>query len=123
MVAEKDVTLATEVGNLLRNAFEGCVVYTAHEGSDALSKMRNVVPSLLVMGLELGTHTSGVDIFRAMGQEKLFASVPILVLSDLPDNAPTFINDLASGRMKFLSMPLESEDFLNTVRNLLKAAS
>ncbi|MGZ3693501.1 MAG: hypothetical protein ACXWQO_04870, partial [Bdellovibrionota bacterium] len=55
VVAEPDIALANQVANILRTAFEA-VVYVANDGADALVKLRNAPPSLLVAGIDLGTN-------------------------------------------------------------------
>lgn len=121
-MAEAEHALLTEVANLLKENFDGAVVYTASEGSEALSKMENAPPKLLVTGLELGKKMSGIELCQRLAQHKTFCTLPVLVLSDVPD-APDFAEDRATGRMKFLSMPLDKEAFLSSVRNMLRLES
>lgn len=120
LVAEHDNKLATDLANLLRVSFPGSVVYVASEGGEAQKKLRNVPTRLLVMGLDLGPKVSGMDLFHSIQADKAFNDMPVLVLSDLPDNEPSFVNDMQSGRLKFLSMPLNQDEFVSTVRKMLE---
>ncbi len=120
VVAESDPERLGEVTNLLKTHFEGAVVYTATEGSEALSKVQNTPPKLLITGLDLGKKMSGVELCQRLAQDKNFLELPILVLNDVPD-FPDFADDRASGRMKFLGAPIDKDEFLNAVQNMTKA--
>lgn len=123
LIADSDSKLANEIAGLLRSTYLDSQVYVAHEGSDALKKIRNVPPSLLITGLDLGTKFTGTDLCRTLSQERAHADLPILVLSDLTDQMPGFSQELNRGRMKFVSMPLEKDAFLAAVANILASAS
>ncbi|MGZ3712977.1 MAG: cyclic nucleotide-binding domain-containing protein [Bdellovibrionota bacterium] len=120
VVAEPDIALANQVANILRTAFEA-VVYVANDGADALVKLRNAPPSLLVAGIDLGTNISLGDIVRITNQEMALQKMPILVFSDIPDSAPRFANELNSGRMKFLSVPFQESELVEIVKSALAA--
>lgn len=118
VVAESDVSLCQNVANLLKASFEGAVVFMANDGAEALAKMQNSTPRLLVTGLDLGKKMSGIELCQRMDQDKKLDALPILVLSDVPDSAD-FVDDRASGRMKFLSVPIDQETFVSSVKNML----
>jgi CRP/FNR family cyclic AMP-dependent transcriptional regulator len=120
VVAEPDTTLANQVANILRTAFEA-VVYVAADGADALVKLRNSPPSLLVADIDLGTKISLGDIVRISNEEPPLQKMPILVFSDIPDSAPRFVNELNSGRMKFLSVPFQEAELVEIVKASLAA--
>ena len=122
VVAESDQNRLNEVVTLLKTHIEGAVVYTATDGSEALTKVQNTPPALLVTGLELGKKMSGVELCQRLSQDKNFAELPILVLNDVPD-FPDFADDRANGRMKFLGAPFEQEAFLHAVKNMTKAGT
>ncbi len=122
VVADGDSSLAGEIADLLRHAYADSQVYTAHEGGEALKKIRNVPPKLLVTGLELGKKFSGADLCRSLSQERAFQNLPILVLSDVADSGASFVHELSNrSRLKFLTMPLEKESFLSAVNSILAA--
>jgi CRP/FNR family transcriptional regulator, cyclic AMP receptor protein len=121
MIADSDAELVKEVSEMLRKSFDA-TIYMAVEGTDALAKMRNVPPSLLVIGLDLG-RMSAVELIRTLSVEKHFDHMPILVLSDLPHPKDAFVDDMAKGRMKFLSRPVEQDVLIDTVSKALQVTS
>jgi CRP/FNR family cyclic AMP-dependent transcriptional regulator len=122
VVADSDQEVTTTVSQWLKSAFDGCVVYTATEGSEAYAKIQNTPPRLFVAGLDLGKKLSGIELCQRLTQDKNLMHLPILMLSDVPD-APDFAEDRASGRMKFLSMPLEKAAFLEAARHMVQMES
>jgi DNA-binding response OmpR family regulator len=120
-VVDCDATLVKEVAEMLRTAFD-CTIYLATEGTDALAKIRNVPPSALITGLDLG-RMSAVELVRTLSVEKAFENMPILVLSDLPHPKDAFVDDMAKGRMKFLSRPVEAAVLVDTVSKALQVTA
>lgn len=120
VVADSEPARLNEVVALIKAHFEGAVVYTATDGSEALLKVQNTPPRMLITALELGKKMSGIELCQRVAQDKNFTELPILVLNDVPD-FPDFADDRASGRMKFLGAPFEPEAFLHAVQNMTKA--
>lgn len=121
VVADTDQAFANQVANVLRTAFEA-VVFVATDGQDALGKMRNSPPSMLVTGMELGTKITLTDIVRIASQEQALQKMPILVFSDIPDSSLQFTNELSRGRMKFLSVPFQENELVEIATAALASA-
>jgi len=121
LVAETDRELSSQVVEQIHAIFEGCTVYTASEGNEALKKMRNVPPKALITGLELGSKVTFHDLLRNMELDRALAGTPVLVLSDMEDSEPQFQGDLARGRIKFLSKPWKNEELAISLRSLVQA--
>ncbi|MGZ3653372.1 MAG: cyclic nucleotide-binding domain-containing protein [Bdellovibrionota bacterium] len=121
MVAEADRTLCDEVVNILKGAFEGCTVYSANEGSEALKKVRNVPPKVLISGMELGSKVTFHDMVRNIDMDRGLQTLPIVVLSDIVDTEPKLQGDLAKGRIKFLSMPMSRDELIASVKGFLQS--
>lgn len=122
VVAEGDPTILSEVAKTLRENIDSAMVFTATDGYEALTKVQNSPPAMLITGLELGKKMGGVELCQRLALDKNFSELPILVLNDVPD-APDFADDRASGRMKFLGAPFEKEPFLNAVKNMIRAGT
>jgi len=50
------------------------------EGRDAVAKVRNLLPDLLILDLKLG-HMSGQDILEAMKNDRVTADIPVSLYS------------------------------------------
>lgn len=118
MVVDEDVEFAKKVGEALRSSYEGSVVYFASDGAEALSKMKNVVPHVLVTNLEL-QKISGTDLVRSIMKDKEFQNVSVIALSDVPDRE-TFADDVTRGRLKFLSKETDSVSLFDAVAKALQ---
>ncbi len=122
MVADRDPDVVRQVSEFLRAAFDYCVVYLASEGSDTIAKMRINKPDLLVIGLDLGRMTGG-ELVRLTSQDQQLSTVPILVLSDLPEPPGAFADDMADGRLKFVSRPVDREALIDAASKALQIAA
>ena len=89
----------------IRATFEGATVYSATEGGEALKKMRNVPPRVLITGLDLGSKVTFHDLLRNMEFDRALASTPVLVLSDLSDTEPQFNRLLKNSLRSFFRSP------------------
>jgi CRP-like cAMP-binding protein len=121
MVADSNTEVAAEVETILKETFPEGTVYVAHEGSEALKKIRNVPPKLLITGMELGTKVTCGDLCRTLSMDRAFQELPILVISDVPDSEPVFVGELSKGLMKFISLPISREELVQTVKGVLDA--
>jgi CRP/FNR family cyclic AMP-dependent transcriptional regulator len=123
LVVEADRLLLNEVSNILKEEFDGAVVYNAVDGAEAIKKLRNAPTNVLVVGMEIGTKVPFPELMRTIELDRALNKVPVCVLSDITDTEPRFHGDLTSGRIKFLSMPLQREELVSSVRAMLKAGS
>ncbi|GHV44689.1 hypothetical protein FACS189492_1410 [Clostridia bacterium] len=120
LVCDKDRLVANEVSNVLKAEFDGAVVYQAADGGEALKKLRNAPARVLITGMELGSKVPFPELMRTMELDRALNRIPVCVLSDIVDTEPSFVGDVSSGRIKFLSAPLQKDDLLNTVKSMLK---
>lgn len=121
VVADTDQAFANQVANILRPAFDA-IVYVATDGQDALGKIRNAPPSLLLTSMELGTQITLADIVRIASKEPALQKMPILVFSDIPDGSQQFTSELTRGRMKFLSTSLRENELIDITTAALASA-
>lgn len=123
LVADSNTELCTQIVEHIRTTFEGSTVYSASEGNEALKKMCNVPPKALITGLELGPKFTFHDLLRNMELDRALSGIPVLVLSDLEDTDPQLQSDLARGRIKFLSKPLNRDELTLSLRSLVPSDS
>lgn len=60
----------------------GYIVHTAIEGEAAIGAVRQTQPDVVVLDLAL-SKISGVEILRALKQDALTKSIPVIVLAEL----------------------------------------
>lgn len=118
LLADSDEKLVKELGDLLRSTYTDSTVYSAHDGSDALAKIRNVPPQVLVANIEL-PKVSGDELVRTVIKD--FNGVAIIVLSEIPDQE-VFVDEVVKGQIQFLAKPVDKTKFLESVNRALGRA-
>src|SRR4029453_14621395 len=80
----------TELREMVQEAleFNGYAVVTATDGGDALSKLSTIENPCLVFLAPPGPEMGGWDFFEQLPQHDVFASVPVVVHTSAPANAP-----------------------------------
>lgn len=121
MIVETDAALLAELSSTLRSIYEGAVVYSATEAKEAINKIRNVPPQVVITELEL-PKVSGSEIVRAVLKDKELTHTSVVVLSDIPDKEE-FVEGVVQGRVLFLSKPVDKKLFLDVVNKALQRAS
>jgi len=99
-------------------------VSVLQEGRDAVAKVRNLLPDLLILDLKLG-HMSGQDILEEMKNDRVTADIPIILytaavleadeVGKLIENNPQRYNGVY-----LLKKPFELVDLLDKVEEMLE---
>ncbi|MCO5142182.1 MAG: cyclic nucleotide-binding domain-containing protein [Oligoflexia bacterium] len=121
MLAVNDEKTAKEVSDVLRVTYDGATIYVAYDGAEALAKMSNVKPDVLIAELEL-RKISGADLITTVMKDKKFNGISVVALSDIPDQ-DRFADDVADGRLKFLAKPSGAPAIIDSVSRALSHAN
>jgi len=102
-----------EILDLIENRLSatGFSVTTALNGSQALSKIREFVPDLIITDIVM-PEMDGFALFKELKKNDATAHVPVVVLSARGKMKDTF---LAMGADGFISKPFETNDLLKEV--------
>ena len=92
-------------------------VETAGTGAEALAKVRNDRPRLIVLDVSLGAE-SGLDLCRALKNDPATAAIRIVLLSAYGQQADLAAG-LAAGADSYVVKPFSPRDLLDTVAGLL----
>jgi two-component system phosphate regulon response regulator PhoB len=95
----------------------GHPITVAADGMEALSRIEQRLPSLVITGLSL-PRADGVTIIKALRARPGSAGVPVIVMSSRRD-ASASMEALAVGARYFLPLPLIDEDLRDKVEALL----
>lgn len=120
MLADADPAVVIKVGDFIRSNFEDAVVYTAADGREALVKMRNVVPHIAIIDLDL-PKVSGAEMIRHILTEAIFKNTLAVVFSDIPDRKE-FVEGDTHGRIKYVEKPVEKGALLAVLNKALERA-
>jgi DNA-binding response OmpR family regulator len=111
LVAETDIaTRATHRRALARADY---LVFTAENGAEALSKVAEFMPDLIVLDVGLA-HPSGAHVYRELLSEPATWTIPVvLLISDVRDTEPT-------REGYFLEKPVPPDVLVATVRRAMR---
>jgi len=107
-------TLVT--GNYLSE--EGYHVSTAQNGQDALDKINEYQPDLILSDVMM-PGMSGFEVCRQIKQNPDTVLIPVILITSL-DSQQDRIEGIKSGADEFLSKPIHREELLARVRSLLR---
>jgi CheY-like chemotaxis protein len=89
----------------------------ALQGRIGIELAREHVPDVILLDLHLPDMT-GLDVFRRLRAEERTAGIPVVVIS--ADATPSTVERLlAEGAVAFLTKPLDVDEFLHALDNLL----
>ncbi|HEX3694084.1 MAG TPA: response regulator [Polyangia bacterium] len=100
-----------ELREMMREALElnGYAVVAAHDGRDALNKLEGIGRLCLVILDLLMPEMNGWEFFAKLRQRAELATVPVVVYSSAPIDAP-------AGVTRVLQKPLRFDGLLSVVR-------
>jgi CheY-like chemotaxis protein len=103
---------------------EGYAVSTAANGSQAMDKLHQERPDLMLLDVMMSTTLEGVDFCRKIRSEPAFASLPIVMVSSIgtTEYAAEFPDDERVPIDTWLSKPLQPAILAKTVKRLLANA-
>ena len=96
----------------------GCKVRTAFDGVDALDKVKEAVPDLILLDIMM-PKTDGYTIGTMIRNHERTRHIPIMIVSALREMSRLF--DATVKVEGFLTKPFSPEDLLGTVAKILAA--
>jgi len=119
MVVDDSLTVRKATGRLLER--EGYQVITAKDGVDALEQMKTVLPSILLVDIEM-PRMDGFDLARHVRSDPVTRHLPIVVISSR--TADKHRNQAAQlGVNAFLGKPYSEADLLRHIAALIAPGS
>lgn len=115
LVVDDDPDLALLISLFLRK--QGHEVETAKDGLEALERVRERVPQMVVLDWNM-PRLDGVGMARAIRGELGLTSLPMLMVTALPDHTEA----LEAGIDRVIAKPFTSAALLGAVEELAKAA-
>jgi DNA-binding response OmpR family regulator len=87
------------------------------DGEPLLSSDRELVPDLIVMDVKL-RGLNGYSLCKKIHEQPRFAGVPVLFLTGV-DSDEGFLNGIEAGAASYMAKPVERNDLLARVRELV----
>jgi len=115
LVVEDELFLRTTLQMLLERA--GYRVRTAVDGEDALQKIREELPSLVLLDVVM-PKMDGYEVCGRIKGDVTTASVPVIMLTGMADHQDK-LRGLRGGANDYITKPYEKDELLARVNNML----
>lgn len=96
---------------------EGFEVYEAHDGIEALEKIRKVLPDLVVLDVMMPR----MDGFETLSELRRFSNVPVIMLTVKADDSDV-VTGLELGADDYVAKPFSQQVLLSRIRAVLRRA-
>lgn len=98
----------------------GYGVSTAASGDEALERMREERPDILLLDVMMSTVLDGVNVSFAMSEDPELKNVPIVMISSIPDspNADKFPTDEYVPISAWITKPVNPDQLVSTIQRL-----
>ena len=97
---------------------EGYLLATAGNGQEALARVRDFLPDLILLDVMMPVM-DGFEVCRRLRADPAFGQIPVVMVTALEDRESR-LTGLEAGANDFLSKPVDGTELLVRVRNLLK---
>jgi len=114
LVVDDDHDIATLVALQLEH--HGFHVAVAHNGVEALEQIRQDMPQLVVMDVEMPQMT-GLECLKKLRQQASTAYLPVILLTGR-DQPPDLFQGWQTGADLYITKPFENEDLLRRVQQI-----
>ncbi|PLS77117.1 MAG: DNA-binding response regulator [Chloroflexi bacterium] len=94
---------------------EGCRVIAAHNGREALERVRDNLPDIVLLDIMM----PGMDGFEVLRRLRQFSTVPVIVLT-AKDEADDRVRGLELGADDYIGKPFEHRELVSRIRAVLR---
>lgn len=115
LVVDDDPSIVKLVKSILEG--EGYDVDTANDGIDALVKVKEIRPSLIVLDIMM-PELNGYDVCHKIKFDSPYKDMPILLLTSRDQEIDSRIGQMMG--IRYLQKPLKRETFLTEIKSILK---
>ncbi|NJO93876.1 MAG: response regulator [Hydrococcus sp. RM1_1_31] len=116
LVVDDSSTERQIISSCLQN--EGINVLIATSGEEALEKIKDTRPDVIVLDVVLPGR-SGFEICRELKAETSTRSIPVIICSTKGSEMDKFWG-MKQGADAYIAKPIDQEEFLRTVKQLIK---
>ncbi len=111
MVVDDSVSIRTVVSRLMEE--QGWEVHTAKDGIDALEKLRETRPEVIILDIEM-PRMNGYEFLSAMRTEPNYKKIPVIMLTSRT-TAKHREKAMSLGAKGFIVKPYKDEEFIDLV--------
>lgn len=97
---------------------EGINVLTAKSGEEALTKISSQKPDIIILDVVL-PGCSGFEVCRELKDAAITSNIPVIICSTKNGEMDKFWG-MKQGADAYIGKPIDQEDFVSTVKRLIK---
>ncbi len=97
---------------------KGCRVTGAYDGLEAMVKVREVKPSLIILDIKM-PGIDGYEVIRRLKRDENFNSIPIIVLTGIKISKKDRELGLKLGATKYLTKPFTPKELIKEIEEVL----
>jgi CheY-like chemotaxis protein len=118
LVVDDDPDTLTYLTTVLED--HGYATVSAKDGAEALRKINEAPPDLVTLDIAM-PEKSGVAVYRALRENDQLKKIPVIITTGISEEFEKFISSRrhVPPPDAYLTKPVESEQLVNTVRDLL----
>jgi len=116
LIADDEEPARRLLGSLLRE--EGCTTYTVASGAEALERVTEIRPDLILLDVMM-PGMDGFEATRRLKECPETKNIPVILITALEDR-DSRIRGLEAGAEEYLNKPIDRTDLRIRVRNLLR---
>ncbi len=118
LVVDDDPDTLTYLSTVLED--NGYATLSAKDGTEALQRIEEKLPDLVALDIAM-PEKSGVAVYRALKEDDRLRSIPVIIITGISDDFQRFISSRRQVPPPegYISKPVDPEDLLNMVRDLL----
>ena len=121
LVVDDDPDTLTYLTTVLED--HGFTAVSARDGTEALRRIEERRPDLVALDIAM-PEKSGVAVYRAIRENDRLKDVPVIIVTGISEDFKKFISSRrhVPPPEGYLSKPVDCEEFLNLVKDLLKGS-
>jgi len=98
----------------------GYATVSARDGNEALDRIQEELPDLITLDVTM-PEKSGVGVYRKLKETEEYKDIPVIIITGVSDDFKHFISSRRQVPPPngYLSKPIEAEDLLGLVRELV----
>lgn len=117
LLAGPDAVLLDRLGSFIRNHVMNATVWTANDGLEAVAKMQNVPPHVLICTHGL-PKMDEIRVAESVIKNPAFRDTAVILLREIPESS-LFVDEIVTGRVQFLDGDVEGPRFSKALARAL----
>jgi CRP/FNR family cyclic AMP-dependent transcriptional regulator len=117
LIADDDADVREAIAAAIKGVYKEVRIYMADDGSEAMQKLRNAPPSLVIIDIDM-PKVSGIEMIEQMQKINTFSRIPIIVISGLDHNSDE-IQTIRSKGMMFAEKPFKTQFLIGLIEDAL----